>query len=366
MQTTAIIIALFVLFIVLWGLISENKALNKRILQQKDDLTLLKSKIEQFEKKEQQYKDLNQREETYKNKIKEGYLKLIQDKSISMPWLASMVADFKTYYIDYQIDKLNWSKSTAKWQRAEKLTDLKAHIKELEQRNKITEYLISIYPDLENTFDKSDDINENDLDLRENGFLSKNEWDSLSDTEKNKLAFERYKKRHKEKWEIGRDFERFVGYKFETEGYDVTYNGINKKLQDEGIDLIAENNTDIILIQCKYWSQNKQLHEKHIFQLYGTTIKYKLEHDTNKQISSLFICHTELSQVALKCADLLGVEVRQNIIMEDYPIIKCHKGIYHLPFDQQYDNTINDFVYVSTIEEAEALGCRRAYKWHGL
>lgn len=64
--------------------------------------------------------------------------------------------------------------------------------------------------------------------------------------------------------------------------------------------------------------------------------------------------------------------------MHDYPRIKCNVGrdsygfktkIYHLPFDQQYDNVIIEpqkgECFAFTVEEAENKGFRRAYTWHG-
>jgi hypothetical protein len=58
-----------------------------------------------------------------------------------------------------------------------------------------------------------------------------------------------------------------------------------------------------------------------------------------------------------------------------YPCIKCNISrtddtkIYHLPFDQQYDKTIIEpdrmECYVETVEEAETLGFRRAFRWKG-
>lgn len=53
-------------------------------------------------------------------------------------------------------------------------------------------------------------------------------------------------------------------------------------------------------------------------------------------------------------------------------MIKCNLNnqtgdkIYHLPIDQQYDKVLmqnEERIYVKTIEEAMALGCRRAYRW---
>jgi hypothetical protein len=35
-------------------------------------------------------------------------------------------------------------------------------------------------------------------------------------------------------WQIGRDFERYVGYRYESLGYDVEYMGIVKGLEDLG------------------------------------------------------------------------------------------------------------------------------------
>ncbi len=55
-------------------------------------------------------------------------------------------------------------------------------------------------------------------------------------------------------------------------------------------------------------------------------------------------------------------------------MIKCNIGvsgdkIYHLPMDQQYDRIINKknskLTYCKTINEAESLGYRKAYKWKG-
>ena len=49
--------------------------------------------------------------------------------------------------------------------------------------------------------------------------------------------------------------------------------------------------------------------------------------------------------------------------------LKCiEEKIYHLPMDQQYDKIVidgKDERYVSTVEEAERLGFRRAYRWKG-
>ena len=129
-----------------------------------------------------------------------------------------------------------------------------------------------------------------------------------------------------------------------------------------------KNEKTIYVVQCKYWSKEKIIHEKHICQLYGTYIKYKLENKTNKNIIPIFICHNAVSSIAKEFAQELNVEIIENIDIKDYPMIKCNlkECIYHLPFDQQYDNLLfENCTIVSTIEEADELGCRRAYKWRG-
>ena len=98
-------------------------------------------------------------------------------------------------------------------------------------------------------------------------------------TEKFQKALDRYWQRHKSNWEIGRDYERYIGYCYELDGWDVDFFGAIKGLEDMGRDLICKKNNDIIIVQCKYWSNEKIIHEKHILQLFGSCIQYGIEHD---------------------------------------------------------------------------------------
>jgi hypothetical protein len=111
-------------------------------------------------------------------------------------------------------------------------------------------------------------VHEDTKSLDWTNYLSKDEYNKLSDTEKNKRALEYYLKGKKSKWQIGRDFEMYIGYVYEKQGYHVTYFGIEKKLHDLGRDLIVENNEVVKIVQCKYWSKEKTIHEKHIIQLF--------------------------------------------------------------------------------------------------
>ena len=217
-------------------------------------------------------------------------------------------------------------------------------------------------------------------------YLSGQEIKDLTRVEKFQRALDRYTNSwDKTKWQIGLFYERYVGYLYEKEGYKVIMNGAKERWQDMGIDLIASKGKQTQIIQCKYWAQEKTIYEKYIFQLFGTTINYIFEHygaEINPvdcirhgKVLPVFITSTQLSKTAHRMADILGVQVREDFKLEkDYPKIKCNPSspegmIYHLPFDQQYDNfqvsqTPGAF-YAFTVQEAENLGYRRAYRWHG-
>ena len=140
-----------------------------------------------------------------------------------------------------------------------------------------------------------------------------------------------------------------------------------------GRDLIVinESSPDTYIIQCKNWSQRAEIHEKHIFQLYGSTVLYKIDNPF-LNVKAVFVTTTNLSPKAQEFAEVLDIEVI-HAKMNEFPRIKCNinndgEKIYHLPFDQQYDKVqiINEGErYATTVAEAEKAGFRRAYRWHG-
>jgi putative intracellular protease/amidase len=69
----------------------------------------------------------------------------------------------------------------------------------------------------------------------------------------------------------------YVGYKYQLKGYDVSYHGIEKGMEDLGRDLVMTKKGQTLIVQCKYWSNEKVIREKHILQLYGTYICYCIE-----------------------------------------------------------------------------------------
>jgi hypothetical protein len=122
---------------------------------------------------------------------------------------------------------------------------------------------------------------------------------------------------------------------------------------------------------CKRWAQRKTIHEKHVFQLFGTVVACRIE-NVGKEVTGTFTTTTTLSERAHQFAEQPDIRVEEAVALDDYPRIKCNvarsgERIYHLPLDQQYDATIVEpergECWASTCAEAEELGFRRAWRW---
>lgn len=211
-------------------------------------------------------------------------------------------------------------------------------------------------------------------------FLSAAEWSALPPTERNQLALDRYWQgsRRRTAWVAGTQYERYVGYKFESQGFDVEYHGALEGKQDLGIDLICRKNATVHIVQCKRLSPLKEIpvRENVVAQIYGAAMFYALTHALDhKSVKPAIYTTYELSSQAKDFAGMLGVATRENFAFEPYPCIKCNisestgERIYHFPFDQQYDRTVIGNVpgefYAMTVAEAEKAKFRRAQKWRG-
>ena len=205
-------------------------------------------------------------------------------------------------------------------------------------------------------------------------WMSVDEFNMLSESERNQLALDRYiESRKKSKWQIGRDYELSIGYQYELKGYNVQYTGSWDGVADLGRDLIAIKGTKAYIIQCKYWSVDSVIGEKYIAQLYGTAEAYRRDHSAFEVIP-LFVTSTHLTKTAKMFADKLGVRFNENYAFKEFPRIKCNVGrdkidgsetfIYYLPMDPQYDAVKTNKpkeCRVATVYEAESFGFRRAY-----
>ena len=328
---------------------------------------------------------------------------LCRQKSMGFPWLANAYANYFALE-DKKLEEHLKSKKRPAYKAAEAVKEASLRRREAERNYRVSKYKIEYYENLfpwltdliaedeEDDFlvrtsfesDKNDDVAKK--------WLTPEEYAKLPNNKKYQLALDRYVSKKKTKWEIGRDYERFIGYVWEKEGYRVTYQGIIDGFEDLGRDLIARRNNEVDVIQCKYWAKYKLIHEKHIFQLFGTTMELWLKNNNgrsstpksliefanllyDKKIRPVFVTSTNLSEMAKKMSTTLNVVVYENYPMKDYPRIKCNvstinkEKIYHLPFDQQYDKIAiepekGEF-YAKTIMEAERAKFRRAFRWRG-
>ena len=307
----------------------------------------------------------------------------------AIPYMSAIMADFETYGLEKLVRKLDWGSSQERLKKVKAIKEIRKDAeamveKNLESRYQLA-YLLNLFPNLQDVIDADFQqlpiVDVNDLSEYDaaRDYLSKEEYAALSTSERNQLALDRYKNSHKRsKWQIGRDYELFVGYKYQQHGYIVDNFGEYMGLEDLGRDIIAKKGTKTCIIQCKYWSSKKQIHENHINQLYGTMVSYCIENNVNKEdVSGILITNIELSPMAKKVAAYLGIKYVEKFEMGEYPCIKCNIGhnefgektrIYHLPFDQQYDSTKisgKDEFMAMTVAEAERAGFRRAFKWFG-
>ena len=369
---------------------AANKKVQPQIASFTEETERLHEEIDSLKQHAVSVASVEQKAQTLQNELnahKAGLEQLLSSNLTSIPWLAGMMADYLTYDLELKAKYLDWGHDQKRLKKVASIREIRAEVRarieEAKEAIYQLEYLKTLYPALEDVLSTeyqelnlTCEIPEHDP-VRE--YLTREEWLSLSPVQRDQLALDRYVQSHKKtSWQIGRDYELSVAWEYTQKGYTVDTFGSRMKLEDLGRDLIAVSKERILIIQCKYWSKTKTIHEKHLFQLYGTTIMYQVDHPENTlPISAVFVTNTSLSDVARQVADALGMTVVENHGMKHWPRIKCNIGrdefgektyIYHLPMDAQYDITqIKDpgEFYASTVQEAVNAGFRRAYKWHG-
>jgi len=349
----------------------------------------------EIEQREAASKNERERFEVVKAESVVAIERISKEKALGFPWLASAFSEYRKLY-DLKLANELENKGHPARRAAEEIRVMAAEKADLRRENKILRelhrYYESLFPWLiefkgENLDELIRQVNQPRIDGDQNDdpatqWLSDAERDSakLSRSEKFQRALDRYWQSKKSPWQIGRDYERYIGYLHDHEGFRVEYHGIELGYEDLGRDLICSKDRDVRIVQCKYWSAHRTLHEKHVCQLFGTVAAYRSKHGEqrdlfgNAQITSWLYVSCAASPTAKDFAQMLGVNLMDNFPYRPYPIIKCNVSlrdgskIYHLPFDQQYDRSLieyKDECYVQTVAEAEALGFRRAYRWRG-
>lgn len=395
MEFWTIIIAIIVVF---WGLASLSNYYTTIRLNRLSDL-----KKREADSREAQRNADNELQKTLEER--EGIRRIALEKSKGFPWLSEAFADYLKLRDDEVAEYLIYKPHPAR-KASEHVREISLRRRRAEKLHRVLKYKLRYY---ENLFPWLVDFSQEDVDdliemimtpkaLNEaesdidpvEKWVTAGEYKKLSVVERNQLALNRYWSKKKTPWEIGRDYERYVGFLYEKQGYSVFYQGIIKGLSDLGRDLIVTKGNTVEIVQCKCWSMHKTIHEKHIFQLYGTTIEYYLKNLAPSSsaptlfdlkpletgaLRGTFYTSTALSDMARKFASVLKIQIHEQQPLQEYPSVKCNvsrktnEKIYHLPFDQQYDKVLveeeRNECYVTTVREAEDLGFRRAYRWRG-
>jgi hypothetical protein len=305
--------------------------------------------------------------------------------------ITSLYADFLLLQYGLSEKYLSSKERPAKTE-ALRINELKRETKKYLEQFKLMQYkyeeLFNLFPELKDYVDDFESLKElenikninqlQDEYDRVRDYISKEDYQKLTVSERNQCALDMYiKSQHRSNWQIGRDYELYIGYRLRSRGYKVWQYGIEKKLEDLGCDIIAIKDDKVHIIQCKRWKEEKKIHEKHILHLYGTYILLRRNYKDilniglfNETVMANFISTHQVTDKAKEIAKILNVGL-DIIQFQEFPRIKCNinngNKIYHLPFDQQYDRTKiekeGEF-HVMTVKDAEIKGFRRALRYN--
>ena len=344
----------------------------------------------------------NKKEELYEKTALINNLVKKADKSIqneaknkgnkkARAWFGALYAETQSLLDDYRSNLLRYKKRPS-LKGAEQVREVKKEKRELNKKLKIIEYQLKTYeqyfPIIEDFKDyileddtfliKSDGSVSQDEDYDPvQKFLKPEEFKKLPIDRKNQLALDRYLNKTHTKLEIGRFYERYIGYLYEQEDWIVKFFGIIEGFDDLGRDLICKKGNEIHIVQTKNWSKYKIIREKYLYQHFATTIHYQLQEKISKKVKvkPIFYATIDFSDMAKKVSKALNIQIKTEKLKKDYPMIKCNinpstkEKIYHLPFDQQYDKVIignnPGELYVKTVAEATKKGFRRAFRYRG-
>ncbi len=188
-----------------------------------------------------------------------------------------------------------------------------------------------------------------------------------ADAEEPRQTMDAYSREDKDAALLALEYERFVGYLCEKEGYSVEYRGAVGESGSSGIDLVATSEDSCLIIQCKRWPQDKPIREDTLLQLSGAVTLMRVQ-DPHGSYQGVLYTTTTLTQSAKTYAMHVGIEVNELVPYDDYPTVKCFvtdegKSVYSLPFDAAYDRVAggasSGLVYVRSAAEAEKKGYAR-------
>jgi hypothetical protein len=196
----------------------------------------------------QREQELERRKKEWNEKVQsdiKAVHTLAEEKSEGFPWLAEAYADYFHLQDQKAAKHLRTKKHPAR-KAAEEVRKIARQRRVAEKLYRVLKYQLEYY---ENLFpwlvdfkgEDLDDLIRQILERKEKGeglpdepddpvrkWLTAAEYEKLSRVEKNQLALDRYWQKKKSKWEIGRDYERYIGYLYERSGCNVYYQGIIK------------------------------------------------------------------------------------------------------------------------------------------
>lgn len=171
---------------------------------------------------------------------------------------------------------------------------------------------------------------------------------------------------NKNRWKYGRDYERYIGYLLEEQGWKVIYNGAVEGREDGGIDLICFRHSKVYLVQCKRWKIN--VGAEYIERFKKVVQRFKWYHPEYSDVVGIFYTTSDYTYEAYDLGDEYGIScwVEEFESILEYPPVKCltknGEKIYYLPFDKEFDGISieNGCSYKFKVTDAEKAG----YHYH--
>jgi hypothetical protein len=239
-------IGLVVAILMAWYSSSIASGERAEKLKLRADLSKERNEFSEFQKKRD--REVLEIRETFsqttarKDFLVEGLTKILEQRKSQFPWLASAFADLSVLTAERDAKFLESKKHPAK-KAAEEVREHALRRREAEKKFRIlnyrTEYYETLFPWIvdyvgddvpDYAVDVSGSENEAADDPASN-WLTKAEYERLSSAEKYQKALDNWAKRKKSNWEVGRDYERYVGYLYETMGYEVEFTAQSRDLR---------------------------------------------------------------------------------------------------------------------------------------
>jgi len=121
-------------------------------------------------------------------------------------------------------------------------------------------------------------------------------------------------------------YEKYVGQILESEGYKVTYNGLNLGFYDKGIDLIAKKDSTITFIQCKYHKERISKTEIEWILYKASNELFKKWNQENKRLNFMLVVNCLDDNFSKIIPRGLNISILQSSNVK-YPLLQYF--LYH-------------------------------------